>query len=100
MTSNKQIQVFILTNGNEMIAEVQDHHDDYYTIMKPASVVPDQTGKMNLVPSALTFNMEKSVRLNKSSVAMIMEPNSSVEETYNKITSKIITPNKPTILKG
>ena len=100
MTAHKQIQVFILTNGNEMIAEVQDDHDDYYRIMKPASVVPDQTGKMNLVPSALTFNMEKSVRLNKSSVAMIMEPNSSVEETYNKITSKIITPNKPTILKG
>ena len=81
MTSNKEIQVFILTNGNEMIAEIQDHHDDYYTIMKPASVVPDQTGKMNLVPSSLTFNMEKSVRLNKSSVAMVMEPNSSVEET-------------------
>ena len=100
LLSNKQIQVFILTNGNEMIAEIQDDHDDYYRIMKPASVVPDQTGKMNLVPSALTFNMEKSVRLNKSSVAMVMEPNSSVEETYNKITSKIITPNKPTILKG
>ena len=54
MTAHKQIQVFILTNGSEMIAEIQDDHDDYYRIMKPASVVPDQTGKMNLVPVSYT----------------------------------------------
>jgi len=48
----------------------------------------------------LTMELDKSVTINKSAVAMIFDANDSVKKSYEQATSGIIQPKKPTLLKG
>ena len=99
--SNDEIYTFKLVTGEEIVAKVTDGvRDDWYEVSKPCTVVPDQTGKVRMVPSALTMELDKSVTINKSAVAMIFDANDSVKKSYEQATSGIIQPKKPTLLKG
>ena len=96
-----EIYTFKLVTGEEIVAKVKDGvRDDWYEVSKPFTVVPDQTGKVRMVPSALTMELDKSVTINKSAVAMIFDANDSVKKSYEQATSGIIQPKKPTLLKG
>ena len=99
--SNNEIYTFKLVTGEEIVAKVTDGvRDDWYEVSKPCTVISDQTGKVRMVPSALTMELDKSVTINKSAVAMIFDANDSVKKSYEQATSGIIQPKKPTLLKG
>ena len=96
-----EIYTFNLVTGEEIVARITDGiREDWYEVTKPCTVVPDQTGKVRMVPSALTMELDKNVTINKSAVAMIFDANDSVKKSYEQATSGIIQPKKPTLLKG
>lgn len=96
-----EIYTFKLVTGEEIVAKITDGiREDWYEVTKPCTVVPDQTGKVRMVPSALTMELDKNVTINKSAVAMIFDANDSVKKSYEQATSGIIQPKKPTLLKG
>ena len=99
---NDEIYTFKLVTGEEIVAKVKDGvRNDWYEVSKPCTVMPDlKTGKVRMAPSALTMELDKSVTINKSAVAMIFDANDSVKKSYEQATSGIIQPKKPTLLKG
>ena len=98
---NDEIYTFKLVTGEEIVAKVKDGiRGDWYEVNKPCTVLTDGTGKVRMVPSALTMELDKSVTINKSAVAMIFDANDSVKKSYEQATSGIIQPKKPTLLKG
>ena len=99
--SNNEIYTFKLVTGEEVVAKVTDGvRGDWYEVSKPCTVISDPSGKVRMVPSALTMELDKSVTINKSAVAMIFDANDSVKKSYEQATSGIIQPKKPTLLKG
>ena len=98
---NGEIYTLKLVTGEEVVAKVKDGvRNDWYEVSKPCTVISDPSGKVRMVPSALTMELDKSVTINKSAVAMIFDANDSVKKSYEQATSGIIQPKKPTLLKG
>lgn len=98
---NDEIYTFKLVTGEEVVAKIHNGLvDDYYEVTKPCTVMADPSGKVRMVPSALTMELDKNVTINKSAVAMIFDANESVKKSYEQATSGIIQPKKPSLLKG
>ena len=93
-----RIYTFKLNSGEELVASIEEVHDDYYMIYKPVSIAPGQQG-MQMIPSAFTMELDKNARLNISAVTMIFETNPDIVKSYKQATSNIVTPDKQ-ILKG
>jgi hypothetical protein len=92
------IYTFKLNSGEELVANVEEVHDDHYMIYKPVSIAPGQQG-MQMIPSAFTMELDKNVRLNINAITMVFETNPDVVKSYKQATSNIVTPDKQ-ILKG
>lgn len=98
---DNEIYTFKLVTGEEVVAKITDGmRDNYYEVSKPCTVMADPSGKVRMVPSALTMELDKNVTINKSAVAMIFDANESVKQSYEQATSGIIQPKKPSLLKG
>ena len=98
---DNEIYTFKLVTGEEVVAKITDGmRDNYYEVSKPCTVMADPSGKVRMVPSALTMELDKNVTINKSAVAMIFDANESVKKSYEQATSGIIQPKKPSLLKG
>jgi len=98
---DNEIYTLKLVTGEEVVAKVTDGmRDNYYEVSKPCTVMADPSGKVRMVPSALTMELDKNVTINKSAVAMIFDANESVKQSYEQATSGIIQPKKPSLLKG
>lgn len=98
---DNEIYTFKLVTGEELVAKITDGmRDNYYEVSKPCTVMADPSGKVRMVPSALTMELDKNVTINKSAVAMIFDANESVKQSYEQATSGIIQPKKPSLLKG
>ena len=98
---NDEIYTFKLVTGEEVVAKITDGmRDNYYEVSKPCTVMADPSGKVRMVPSALTMELDKNVTINTSAVAMIFDANESVKKSYEQATSGIIQPKKPSLLKG
>lgn len=88
---------FKLVTGEEIVAEVVSVEDDHYMVSKPCTIMPNQQGQMQMIPSAFTMELDKDVQINTSAVAMIFEPNESVQSAYTKATTGIEVPDKKII---
>ena len=98
---DNEIYTLKLVTGEEVVAKITDGmRDNYYEVSKPCTVMADPSGKVRMVPSALTMELDKNVTINKSAVAMIFDANESVKQSYEQATSGIIQPKKPSLLKG
>jgi len=93
----KEIYTFKLVTGEEVVAEVKEVADDHYIVTKPTTILPNQQGQMQMVPSAYTMELDKPVQINTLAVAMIFEPNESVQSAYTKATTGIDVPEKKII---
>lgn len=96
--TKNEIYTFKLNSGEELVANVEEVHDDHYIIYKPVSIAPGQNG-VQMIPSAFTMNLDKNARLNISSITMVFNTNEDVVKSYKQATSNIVTPDKQ-ILKG
>ena len=97
--SKDTIYTFKLNSGEEMVTKVLDVKDTHYVIEQPVSIAPGQNG-MQMIPSAFTMELKKSVRLNINAVTMIFETNEEVVNSYKTATSGIVTPPEKKILTG
>lgn len=88
---------FKLVTGEEIVAQVVSVEDDHYMVSKPCTIMPNQQGQMQMIPSAFTMELDKDVQINTSAVAMIFEPNESVKSAYTKATTGIEVPDKKII---
>lgn len=88
---------FKLVTGEEIVAQVESVEADHYMVSKPCTIMPNAQGQMQMVPSAYTMELDKNVQINTIAVAMIFEPNESVQAAYTKATTGIEVPNKKII---
>jgi len=88
---------FKLVTGEEIVALVEAVEEDHYVVSKPCTIIPNQQGQMQMVPSAYTMELDKPVQINTLAVAMIFEPNESVQSAYTKATTGIDVPEKKII---
>jgi len=98
ITANS-IYTFKLNSGEEMVTKVLEVEDTFFLIEKPVSIAPGKNG-MQMIPSAFTMELEKSVRLNISAVTMIFETNPEVQASYKTATTGIVQPTEKRILQG
>ena len=59
---NDEIYTFKLVTGEEVVAKVADGiRNDWYEVSKPCTVMADPSGKVSMVPSPLTMELDKNV---------------------------------------
>ena len=93
----KEIYTFKLVTGEEVVAEVKEIADDHYIVTKPTTILPNQQGQMQMVPSAYTMELDNDVRIITCAVAMVLDSNESVKASYKKATTGIEVPEKKII---
>src|SRR6056300_1633659 len=95
---NNEIYTFKLNSGEELVTKVVGIESDHYLISHPVSIAPAQQG-VQMIPSAFTLDLEKTARLNISSITMVFETNPDVIQNYRTATTGIVAPEKK-ILTG
>jgi hypothetical protein len=83
-----KIYTFKLITGEEIIAKVMDISDDSLLISQPISAVLGPQG-LQLMPSLFSAKMDKNVRINTHSWAMVAEPREDVQNSYIQATTGI-----------
>jgi hypothetical protein len=91
------IYTFKLTTGEEIIARIIEINQDHLIIEHPISAVLSPQG-LQLMPGLFSANMDKNIRLNNSSWAMIAEAREDVRNSWIQavtgiapVTKQIIT---------
>ena len=93
-----KVYTFKLVSGEELVAKVIEVFDDYLVIYHPISTILGQQG-LQMMPSLFISNVDKNVRLNTSSYAMVAEPREDVSDKYLEATTGI-TPIRKQIITG
>lgn len=91
------VYTFKLNSGEELVAKVAQTGSDFIIIEQPVSIAPTQQG-MQLIPSIFTGDPKSLVKLNTSSIAMVVSTEDSVKMKYLEATTGIKVPEKKLIL--
>jgi hypothetical protein len=81
---------FKLSNGDEIIANVESVEDDAYILNNPCLVVPSKQG-VGLMQAMFTINIDARVQLNRASIMMQGITMDEMKSHYVQTTSGIIT---------
>lgn len=87
-----------LITGEEMVARILETNADHYIIEHPILTVIGQQG-LQLMPGLFSANLEKNMRLNNSSWAMIAETRDDVRDSWIQATTGI-APVRKQIITG
>ena len=88
---------FKLNSGEELIAKVTKHSDDWLEISAPVSVAPGPQG-LGLVPSMFTADADEKVMLNINNVVIYALTDDAVKMKYIEALTGIKVPEKKLIL--
>jgi hypothetical protein len=91
------VYTFKLNSGEELVAKVVQTGSNFIIIEQPVSIAPTQQG-MQLIPSIFTGDPKSLVKLNTSSIAMVVSTEDSVKMKYLEATTGIKVPEKKLIL--
>ena len=91
------VYTFKLNSGEELVAKVVQAGGEFIIIEQPVSIAPTQQG-MQLIPSIFTGDPKSLVKLNTSSIAMVVSTEDSVKMKYLEATTGIKVPEKKLIL--
>jgi hypothetical protein len=91
------VYTFKLNSGEELVAKVVQAGGEFIIIEQPVSIAPTQQG-MQLIPSIFTGDPKSQVKLNTSSVSMVVSTEDSVKMKYLEATTGIKVPEKKLIL--
>jgi len=87
------IFVFRMTNGEEIIGKLEVEGDTKYVVKKPATIGLVQNDKgepiLDMQPSVFCMDINKSVEIMKTAVAMLTTPRDDIKNSYIKSTSGI-----------
>ena len=92
------IYSFKLNTGEELVAKIVEINQDYLLIEHPIMTVLSQQG-LQMMPGLFSANLDKSIRLNNSSWAMIAETREDVRNSWIQATTGI-TPVSKQIITG
>lgn len=82
------IYTFKLITGEELVAKVTEINPDHMIIEHPILTVLSPQG-LQMMPGLFSANMDKTVRLNNSSWAMIAETREDVRNSWIQATTGI-----------
>lgn len=86
-----------LNSGEELIAKVMGTNVDYIEVTNPVSIAPGQNG-MQMIPSMFTADIDKEIRINRSSISLYAFTEESIADKYLEATTGIKMPEKKIIL--
>jgi len=92
------IYSFKILTGEEFVAKVTEIHADHMIIEHPIMTVISQQG-LQMMPGMFSANLDKSVRLNNNSWAMIAETREDVRDSWIQATTGI-APVRKQIITG
>jgi hypothetical protein len=92
------IYSFKILTGEEFVAKVTEIHPDHMIIEHPIMTVISQQG-LQMMPGMFSANLDKNVRLNNSSWAMIAETREDVRDSWIQATTGI-APVRKQIITG
>jgi hypothetical protein len=92
------IYSFKLNTGEELVAKIVEINQDYLLIEHPIMTVLSPQG-LQMMPGLFSANLDKSIRLNNSSWAMIAETREDVRNSWIQATTGI-TPVSKQIITG
>jgi len=93
-----QIYTFKLNTGEELVARLVEAHSDHMIIEHPILTVLSPQG-LQMMPGLFSANMDKKLRLNNSSWAMIAETRDDVRDSWIQATTGI-APVRKQIITG
>ena len=93
-----QIYTFKLNTGEELVAKLTAINADHLLIQHPILTVLSPQG-LQMMPGLFSANMERNVRLNNSSWAMIAETRDDVRDSWIQATTGI-APVRKQIITG
>ena len=93
-----QIYTFKLNTGEELVAKLTEINPDHLLIQHPILTVLSPQG-LQMMPGLFSANMDKTVRLNNSSWAMIAETRDDVRDSWIQATTGI-APVRKQIITG
>lgn len=93
-----QIYTFKLNTGEELVAKLTEKHPDHMMIEHPILTVLSPQG-LQMMPGLFSANLDKSLRLNNSSWAMIAETREDVRDSWIQATTGI-APVRKQIITG
>jgi hypothetical protein len=94
----EEIYTFKLLTGEEFVAKIEEIQDDYMIISHPILTVLSPQG-LQMMPALFSANLDKTVKLNNSSWAMIAETRDDVRNSWIQATTGI-APVSKSILTG
>lgn len=80
---------FRLTTGEELIARFNSETLTDYVVSKPASLTQNAQGNMALMPTVISGDLNTTVTLQKTIVAMITTTSKKFSDEYIRATSNI-----------
>ena len=92
------IYSFKLNTGEELVAKIVEINQDHLLIEHPIMTVLSPQG-LQMLPGLFSANLDKSIRLNNSSWAMIAETREDVRNSWIQATTGI-TPVSKQIITG
>lgn len=93
---NNTIYSFKLNTGEELVAKLVEINNDYLVIEHPIMTVLSPQG-LQMMPGLFSANLDKSLRLNNSSWAMIAETREDVRNSWIQATTGIAPVSKQII---
>ena len=83
----KNIRVYKLISGEELIGEVFNQYDQYIDLKNPATIIMQQNPNGNVGIGLMPFMpySEGNVQLNKSAIAGEATPSPNMVNEYNRI---------------
>jgi hypothetical protein len=82
------IYTFKLNTGEELVAKLTEINQDHCIVEHPILTVISPQG-LQMMPGLFSANLDKSVRLNNSSCAMIAETREDVRNSWIQATTGI-----------
>jgi hypothetical protein len=98
LESNK-VFIFKLITGEEIVARVEELHQDFLVLSHPITMVVTQQG-LQMMPSLFSANIEANVQLNKNSISMATDPREDIADSYRQATTGISVPPRKQIITG
>jgi|TARA_R110001583_G_scaffold190593_1_gene354973 hypothetical protein len=80
---NENIMMITLTNGMEIIFQVVEFGDEWYTIQNPVAMIQDkENDRINMSPLFTYGKRDSDIKLHSRKVDVIYSPTSGLTEEY------------------
>lgn len=83
MTKNKNIMMMTLNNGMDIIFQVVEFGDEWYTVQNPVAMIQDkENDRINMSPLFQFGRRDTDIKLNVRKVDVLYTPTSGLVDEY------------------